>query len=54
MKYTTEKIHWTHKRDMRNFYQQGFSVDEISIMYNLAEFRVRQIVRGLTRPERIV
>jgi preprotein translocase subunit SecE len=47
------KIHHTHKQRMRSLFRQGFSEEEISRMYKIEWPSVKEIVKGIEKPERI-
>jgi len=47
------KIHWTHKAKIRKFYHDGYSHDELAIMYKTTWHTIKNITRGIIPLERI-
>jgi len=47
------KIHFTHKQRIRSLFREGFCLEELALMYKTQYATVKEIVRGITPPERI-
>lgn len=47
------KTHWTHRLRIRKLFTDGFTIEELTIMYNISVGRVNNIVQGLKKPERL-
>lgn len=49
------KIHYTHKKRIKDLFRERYSLQEIFIMYNklIPYARLRTIVRGVKRQDRI-
>lgn len=48
-----QKINWYYKQKIKKLYQEGFSVDELCLMYNLRPIDVKSTVKGIKRVERV-
>jgi len=46
-------IHFTHKIRIKSLFKQGFSDEELAIMYKVPWHTIKKIIRGLPKPERI-
>lgn len=40
-------IHWTHRRRIKKLYLEGFTREELAIMYKLPPSIITSITRGL-------
>lgn len=47
------KLYHHEKVFIRDLFSEGFTVDELSLMYDIAEFRINQAIKGLRKPERV-
>lgn len=46
-------IHYSHKKRIKSLYQEGFSIEELAIMYRLPWWYIKSLSRGVKRMERI-
>jgi len=47
------EVHWTHKAKMAKFYREGFTREELSIMYKLPYWYIKELTKMITQVERI-
>ena len=47
MKFTHIKIHFTHKWAIQRLYKDGFTDEELAIMYKIPWPEIKRITRGL-------
>jgi hypothetical protein len=47
------KIHWTHKARIKTLYKDGFSIEELALMYRLPYWYIKGLSRGVKRMERV-
>jgi len=47
------KVHFTHKARIRKLYAGGYSDEELAIMYKTTWSTIKNVTRGVQRPERI-
>ena len=47
------KIHHTHKQRIRSLFRDGFSEEELAIMYKVQWPSIKEIIKGLQKPEQV-
>ena len=53
MTHTNIKMHFTHKWRISKLFKEGFSDEELAIMYHVPWSEIKRITRGLEQVERI-
>jgi len=53
MNYTHLKLHWSHKLKLKRFFLEGYTNEELAIMYKVPQHVVVRVTRLLSKPERI-
>lgn len=48
------KLHFTHKRRIKSLWIEGYTIEEIAIMYkNLPLDQLNKLIRGIKQQERV-
>lgn len=47
------KVHWTHKAKIRKLYKEGYTHEELAIMYGVGWDLIKNVTRGIKLGERI-
>lgn len=47
------KVHWTHRLRIKKLYKEGYTHEELSIMYKLPFWYIKGLTRGLEQAERV-
>ena len=42
-------FHWTHKARIQHLYKEGFTIDELAIMYHTTYYRIKNLVQHLIK-----
>ena len=50
---TQIKLHWTYKVKIKKLYKDGFTTEELALMYKVNHYVISSITRLIERPERI-
>lgn len=47
------RIHWTHSIKIKKLYKEGFTHEELAIMYKTTIYRIKNLTQGLEQAERV-
>ena len=49
----TTKVHFTHRIRIKTLYKEGYTIDELAIMYKTNHHTITNVTRGIIPLERI-